>query len=344
MSAINYISFPGLGIDYFGINPVAFSVFGREVRWYGIILCLGIIAGFLYFHYRARQIPLTTDDVLDYAIFIIPTAIIGARAYFVLTKLSDYKSFYDMIAIWNGGIAIYGAIIGGFLALALVSKFKKKKLIQVLDAICPGVMLGQIIGRWGNFVNAEAYGTIDQYDFFGHVVHTPNLADSFPLRMNIRSALDATYTVASHPTFLYESVWNLLGFILIHFYYKKKKFDGEILLMYLAWYGFGRCIIEGFREDSLWVGSFRISQVVAAACFVIGMVLLISTRIKIKKGLVEKEGYKDVFSFEKDAQNPIVKNNVPTEKNDTEECAPPAESKTERTEIGKDDSENGNLN
>ncbi|MBR7111646.1 MAG: prolipoprotein diacylglyceryl transferase [Clostridia bacterium] len=280
------VSFPGLGIGEITINKVAFTVpifGGLEVRWYGILLTLGIMAGFFYAVYRAKFEGFTTDDVIDYAIVTVFLAIIGARTYYVLTTLDEglYHSFYDVIAIWEGGIAMYGSIIGGAIGLLVVSyfkKFKKEKIIKIFDMVAPGVMLGQIIGRWGNFVNGEAHGIATSESFF--------------LRMGLFEYGKWTYY---HPTFLYESLWNLVGFSLITAFYKKKKFDGQIVLSYLAWYGFGRMFIEGLRTDSLYIGVFRISQVVGFLCFVICTALLVWMLMRKKRELLDTEDYTPVY-------------------------------------------------
>ncbi len=268
---MNHISFPGLGIKEFKLNPKAFNLFGRPVMWYGVIISLGMILAVLYVLYRAKHNEnIKTDDVFDYAIFAIPLGVIGARIYYVATKFEEYKAdtpletFKNCIAIWEGGIAIYGAIIGGALGLILVSLHKKIKLGKAFDMVAPGVMIAQAIGRWGNFCNAEAHGG----------------PTSLPWRMGIRNDEYPT-TVFVHPTFLYESLWNILGFVLINLLYKKKKYDGQILVMYLTWYGFGRMLIEGLRTDSLYVGGFRISQVIGFLCFFIGACLLTAMEIVI---------------------------------------------------------------
>ncbi len=254
----NYISFPGIGIGEMKINKIAFSLFGRDIAWYGIIITLGIILAVLYVINRGKYEGISEDDIIDYAIFTIPLAIIGARLYYVLTSLDQYDSFLEMIAIWEGGLAIYGAVIGGALTIAAVSYFKKKKILKLFDMACPAVMIGQMIGRWGNFMNAEAHGGVT--DIF--------------IRMGIRSEyMDKAIYV--HPTFLYESLWNLLGFLLINAYYKKKKYHGEIFFMYIAWYGLGRFFIEGLRTDSLYVGPFRISQVIGLVSFIVGASCLV---------------------------------------------------------------------
>ena len=290
------ISFPGIGIDPFTVDKVAFELpffGGSEVRWYGIILTLGIIAGVCYALYRCRTEGISSDDIMDYALWTVVLAIIGARTYYVLTTLKDasgnwnYDSFLDMIAIWNGGIAMYGSIIGGALALIIVSKVKKynkTQILKIFDLVSPGVMLGQLIGRWGNFVNGEAHGIETSENFF--------------LRMGLMGAADTPYPnrmIYYHPTFLYESLWNLVGFVLINLLYRKKKFDGQITLMYLAWYGFGRMFIEGLRTDSLYIGVFRISQVVGFLCFAICTTLLVYFLVRRRRQELDTEDYVPVY-------------------------------------------------
>ena len=289
------ISFPGIGIEPFAVSKVAFTIpigKGIDVAWYGIILTLGIIAGVGYAIFRTRtEQGITSEDIMDYALWTVIIAIIGARTYYVLTTLDShsYDSFYDVIAIWNGGIAIYGAIIGGALSLLLVSKIKKynrQKILRVFDMVAPGVMLGQIIGRWGNFMNGEAHGSRIDGNFF--------------LRMGLGGDADIDWHLRDqityyHPTFLYESLWNLIGFVLINLFYKKKKYDGQILLMYLGWYGFGRMLIEGLRTDSLYIGPFRISQVVGLLCFVICATLLIFFEVRSRRHRPEAADYVPIY-------------------------------------------------
>ena len=264
------VSFPGLGIGEFSFNKVAFAIGSIQVRWYGIIMVTGIILAFLYAYYRSKQEGVSFDDLLDYAIFAVLCGITGARLYYVITSGQKY-SFGEIFAIWNGGIAIYGAIIGGAAALLAVSFYKKIKWQKVFDMVCPGVMIGQIVGRWGNFFNGEAYGESPAADSLLYF-----------MRMELRhSSWSNSYLC--QPTFLYESVWNLVGFLIINSLYKKKKYDGQVFLMYITWYGFGRMLIEGLRTDSLMVGSFRISQVVAFLCFVTGTILLITLGIRASR-------------------------------------------------------------
>ena len=278
------LSFPGLGIGEFTFNKVAFELFGLEVRWYGIIITCAIIVGFLYANYRAKYEGISTDDLLDYAIYTVIFSIIGARAYYVLTTLDThvYDSLYDVIAIWEGGIAIYGAVIAGAITIFVISKIKKIKPAKALDMVAPGVMIAQAIGRWGNFTNGEAFG--GETDIF--------------CRMGILHE-DWKRTYYVHPTFLYESLWNLVGFILINAFYRKKKFDGQILLMYITWYGFGRMFIEGLRTDSLYIfGTVRISQLVGFLCFLVGTVLLIVFGMKARKARLAEGEYENVYHLE----------------------------------------------
>ena len=286
------VSFPGLGIGEFSFNKVAFTLFGTvEVRWYGIIMVTGIILAFLYAYYRSKHEGVSFDDLLDYAIFTVISGIVGARLYYVLTSGHEY-TFFEVFAIWQGGIAIYGAIIGGAAALVGVSLYKKIKWQKVFDMVCPGVMIGQIVGRWGNFFNGEAYGESPAADSLLYF-----------MRMELRHG-DWMNSYVCQPTFLYESLWNLIGFLIINALYKKKKYDGQVFLMYITWYGFGRMFIEGLRTDSLMVGSFRISQVVAFLCFIVGFALLVylgvraSNRAKLAAAEGEVSAYGEMLNEE----------------------------------------------
>ncbi len=281
------VSFPGLGIGEFSFNKVAFTIpigSGVEVRWYGIIITVGIILGLLYASHRAKHEGISFDDLLDITIFTVIFAIIGARLYYVIFSEDTYETFYDVIAIWNGGIAIYGAIIAGALTIIAVCKYKKIKITKALDMAAPAVMIGQIIGRWGNFTNGEAYGyAVKESEFL------------YFMRMGLSKG-SATIQNYVHPTFLYESLWNLVGFLIINALYKKKKFDGQIVLMYATWYGFGRMFIEGLRTDSLPIGIFRVSQIVGFVCFAAGLTLLIVFLEKARRKELSGRAYESVYS------------------------------------------------
>ena len=263
---VTTIGFPGLGIADFAVNPVAFTVFGRDIAWYGIIIAIGMALAYFYAARKMKLEGLSVDDFLDIVLFTVPIGIIFARAFYVLFSLDEYDTFYEMIAIWNGGISILGAVIGGVLAIVCVTRFKKISTFKALDAMAPAVMIGQILGRWGNFMNAEVYG------------HETTL----PWRMRIT---DWQGTIEVHPLFLYESLWNLIGFIIIQFLYKNKKYDGQIFLFYLFWYGLIRSILEPMRSDTFilkTLGGLPISFMLSAAACVISLAVMIVKSIKAK--------------------------------------------------------------
>lgn len=306
------VSFPGIGIGEFQIDPVAIRIpigNGLEIRWYGILIVLGMVLAFSYCAYRAKQEGISFDDLLDIAIFTIIFAVIGARAYYVLTSLDKYDSFWEMLQIWNGGLAIYGGIIAGAITIFVVCKVKKfsrNTVIKLFDSVAPAVMIGQIIGRWGNFCNGEAFGA-QMYE--GEFLYF--------IRMGLSSWNTGFETIFVHPTFLYESLWNLVGFIIIHFLYKKKKFDGQNALMYLTWYGFGRMFIEGLRTDSLYVGPFRISQVVGFFCFVGFGIMLVIGLVKAHRKAKDNEEYS--LSYAKISRPTSVFNTEGMEVEETDE-------------------------
>lgn len=315
------VAFPGIfGDTVFNINPTAFSVFGLEVRWYGLIICLGIILTVLNAIRCAHKEGISTDDVLDFAIWGIPMGIIGARAYYVLTSLSEYDSFLEAIAIWNGGLAIYGGVIGGAITVFIVAKIKKIKFTKIGDAAAASIFIGQMIGRWGNFCNGEAFGTLREIDLFGKVIPTPSLENNYFLRMSVASEATGGMTVMAHPTFLYESIWNLFGFLLANLIiYKRKKFDGQIILFYLAWYGFGRFFIEGFRTDSLYLGNsgIRISQLLAFLTFVFAVAATTVILIRKRNTALSEKEYVNQFNVPENAIGVIAR----TDKEDIAETS-----------------------
>lgn len=265
MLRISKLSFPGLGIGEFSVNSTAFTLFGISIAWYALIITCGMVAAVLYTTYRAKKIGIILDDVLDYVIYTIPIGIIGARLYYVFAEIEHYHSLGDVFNIREGGLAIYGGIIAGAITVFAVSHFKKINFFAFADCCTPGIILAQAIGRWGNFMNAEAYGS--ETEIF--------------CRMGISSSYGTIYV---HPTFLYESLWNILGFLLINIFYKHKKYDGQIMLMVFGWYGLGRMFIEGLRADSLYTTlfglTFRTSQVLAAIIFTVCLSLIIYFEIK----------------------------------------------------------------
>ena len=246
------ISFPNLGIS---MNPsrIAFTVLGKDIYWYGVIIACGFVLAVIYAMVRAKQFGLNDDNILDMLFAAVPTAIICARLYYCIFYWELYADDpISMLYIWEGGLAIYGGVIGAVAAVAVFCKVKKMPIGPMLDVGGLGLFIGQMVGRWGNFMNREAFGAV---------------TDSF-LKMGLEDA--AGQVTYYHPTFLYESVWNLVGFIGLHFYSKRRKFDGEVFLLYVAWYGLGRAWIEGLRTDSLYLfgTGIRVSQLVAIVSFV----------------------------------------------------------------------------
>lgn len=285
------VSFPGLGIGEMELNKIAFTLFGKlEVRWYGLIITLGIICAVAYVIFRGKKSEhVIMDDIIDIALLTVILGVIGARAYYVLTTLDQYDTFGEAIAIWNGGLGIYGGIIGGCLGIVIMCLIKKISWRKLFDMAAPGVMIAQAMGRWGNFFNGEAYGyaigdTTRFFFFNKELVLTSDKGTIFHLfRMGLNEYGQTTYY---HPTFFYESVWNVLGFVVANLLYKHKRFHGQIALFYFTWYGFGRMFIEGFRTDSLYVPGtgVRISQLVGLLCFLgCGAALLTLTILTRKR-------------------------------------------------------------
>lgn len=259
------VSFPGFGINL-KINPTAFSIGGHNFAWYGVIIALGFLLAFLYVLRSCKRFHMDEDKLIDAIIVGIIAGVVGARLYYVLFDAStEYLSNpISILYIWNGGLGIYGGIIGGLLGGALMAKHRKISVPAVLDLASLGFLIGQSIGRWGNFVNQEAFGT----------------ETNLPWRMS-SEATQAFSTNGVHPCFLYESLWCILGFVLLHIFSRKfRRYDGQVFLLYSIWYGVGRFAIEGLRTDSLITPyiPLRISQVVAAIAVVAGIVLLIVFR------------------------------------------------------------------
>ena len=262
------ISFPGLGIGEFQVDSVAFSIGKFSIAWYALIITFGMILCVLYIMSRAKRIGISYEEILDFALFVIPIGILGARLYYVFSEIDRYDSLKDVFNIRNGGLAIYGGIIAGGITVYVICKIKKIYFPAFADCVVPGLILAQSIGRWGNFMNGEAYGY--ETDIF--------------IRMGLDFGWGMKYF---HPTFLYESLWNMLGFVLINIFYKHKKYDGQIFLMIFGWYGLGRMLIEGLRTDSLYFNlfghAFRTSQVLAGVLFIVCTGALVYFAIKKPK-------------------------------------------------------------
>ncbi len=281
------ISFPGLGIE--NVDPPAgFDLFGTgfEIRFYGVIIALGLFLAVVYCMVRAKEFGLTGDNILDVALVGVPCAIVGARLYYVILYGVEFSQWLN---IRDGGLAIYGGVIAavlGFALFSLTSKARRSRFLPSADIAGLGLLIGQSIGRWGNFFNREAFGGYCDNFLAMRLPDTciRGLAESPALQELRQKAIEGGYEgfVQVHPTFLYESLWNFAGLILLHFLSKKRRFDGQIFLGYLAWYGLGRFFIEGLRTDSLMSGSLRTSQVVALVSFVgaVGLLLFFALRKK----------------------------------------------------------------
>lgn len=259
------VQFPNLGMT-FEINTTAFTIFGLEVKWYGILIAVGFLLAFIYALCSCKKMRIDQDKLIDVVIVGIIGGIIGARLYYVLFYAGD-KYIKDPMAIFNiteGGLGIYGGIIGGIGLGAIMAKIRKLKIAPVLDIASLGFLIGQCIGRWGNFVNQEAFGT----------------ATDLPWAMYSENTV-IEVGGAAHPCFLYESLWCLIGFILLHFFTRKlRRYDGQTFLLYVIWYGIGRFFIEQLRTDSLLtpILDLRVSQLVAAASVLAAIILLIVFR------------------------------------------------------------------
>lgn len=263
------VSFPGFGWE-FTVSPFAFSIGGLTVRWYGLIIAIGLCLAVAYGCKVAKRFDITADKLLNCVIVGTITGIIGARLYYVLFSWDMYKD--DLMGIFRineGGLAIYGGIIGALIGGLIVAKITKMNIAGLLDVAALGFLIGQGIGRWGNFFNQEAYGT----------------ATDLPWRM----VSEGTNMVGVHPCFLYESIWCLLGFVLLHFFSKSKfrKYYGQVGLIYLVWYGFERMFVEGLRTDSLYtpILGLRVSQVLSFVLFGAGIIALIILAYKKKSNI-----------------------------------------------------------
>lgn len=285
---LNEIQFPKLGWT-FRIDPTAFKIGSLEVQWYGLIITLGLILAFIYCFPKMKRFGLDSDRTIDAVLGGIIGGLVGARLYYVIFNWDQYKD--DLKSIFNtreGGLAIYGGIIGALAVGLLICKIRKVKMLPMLDITCIGFLIGQGVGRWGNFVNQEAFGgktdsflgmtggRIQEYIFENSASLGGSLTAEGSGIMNLE-----LYPV--HPCFLYESVWCLLGFVLLAFWSKRRKYDGQLLLMYMAWYGAERFFVEGLRSDSLYIGSIRVSQALSALIFVVSVILQIVMFSRIRR-------------------------------------------------------------
>lgn len=315
------LTFPGLGLE-FHLNRVAFHIGSFSIAWYGVIMATAFLAGICYIMLRGKRFGLDSDRVIDVILVAVVGAIIGARAYYVIFSWDEYRNdLASIFRIWEGGIAIYGGLIGGVLVGLLMCRLRKVRMLPMLDLTVGGLIIGQAIGRWGNFVNIEAFGanTTLPWGMAGPAV------EQYLTRMQEKLAqfgVTVDPTMPVHPTFFYESVWCLLGFIAIAWYTSRRRFDGELVLLYVVWYGAGRAVIEGLRTDSLMLGSIRISQMLSIIGVVVALVVWALVRTKVRQS--EDPDYLKLYVNTEEAEQ-IRKGTFYIKKDETaEDDIPPA--------------------
>ncbi|AWE08641.1 prolipoprotein diacylglyceryl transferase [Lysinibacillus sp. 2017] len=257
------------------INPVAIHLGSLSVRWYGIMIGAGIVIGYFLAQKESVRRGFHDEFFADLLIWAVPIAILSARVYYVAMKWDFYSQHPGrIIEIWNGGIAIHGALIGSFITAYIFTRKRKVSFLQIADIAAPSILVGQIVGRWGNFMNQEAYGGPVSRGFLENLF-LPNWLIE---QMYIKE--ESTYV---HPTFLYESLWNVVGLIILLFARKWNWRRGEMFFFYLIWYSFGRFFIEGMRTDSLYlIGDLRSAQVVSILGIAIGIIAIVYRRLNVK--------------------------------------------------------------
>ncbi len=276
------VNFPNLGIELEFNSTI--DIFGFSIAWYAVLIALGFMLGAMYAFSRMKEFGINPDKAIDAIIAGMIGGIVGARLYYVAFSWDLYKD--DLLSIfktWEGGMALYGSVIGGLGLGILLCKIRKVKILPMVDLAMMAFLIGQAIGRWGNFMNVEAYGS-----------------ETTSLFAMGGTGISGTV----HPCFLYESVWCIVGFVLLHLYAKKRKFDGEITLMYAMWYGTGRAIIEGLRTDSLYLGSLRISQVLSIVLVLVAFIIWLNIRSKIKRN--NDPEYLEVYGNTEEAKQMLI--------------------------------------
>ena len=282
----------------FSIDRVAFSIGSFAVYWYGILIAVGFLGALIYAYRRAPDFKISLDPMVDVVLVGAIGAVVCARLYYVAMQWSQFADDpLKILDLRTGGLAIYGGVIGAFLFGGLMCRVKKIKVFAMFDLAGIGFLLGQAVGRWGNFVNQEAFGvnTTMPWGMFSEGTYAELLASKSQLAA-IGVTVDPSLPV--HPCFLYESIWCLAGFVLLHFYSKHRRFDGEIALAYIAYYGLGRFFIEGLRTDSLMIGPIRASQLLALLCFVGGGIALFALRRKFRPMTEAERAYEPLFAID----------------------------------------------
>ena len=279
---MSHVSFPNLGIE-FDINRVAFTIGQFDVFWYGILIASGMLLGILYGTKICSRFGIKEDDLLDIVIIGAVIAVISGRSFYVVFNpdftVHNIKEFFNLR---GGGTAFYGVLIGALISAFLVCKIKRIPVLPVLDCVAPGLLIGQGIGRWGNFFNQELFGTNTDLPWAMYSDTISRYVASNAA--HLKSAHGIIIEDAPvHPTFLYESIWCLIGFLLIRQVIKKRRFDGEVMLKYLVWNGIGRGFTEQLRTDALFLGRVRISQFVCICLAVASLIILISVYSSIRR-------------------------------------------------------------
>ena len=280
-----HVSFPGLGLE-FTVNRVAFSIFGYDIYWYGVLIAFGIALAMVFVFKNAQKFGLDDDKIADVIMIGLIGGIIGLRAFYVAFSPVKYDSFWDMVNIRDGGLAIYGGLIAGVLTGALMCKWKKVKFLPLLDLVSVGFFIGQSIGRWGNFTNQEVFGTNTTLPWGMISEGTTRYLLAVQQQLASRGIIVDPYTPV-HPTFLYESIWCVIGAVIIVTFMKHRKYDGQMSLFYIAWYGLGRAYIESIRSDTLLAGSIRVSLAIGVFSAIIAVALLVYFAKKGKTGITQ---------------------------------------------------------
>lgn len=335
---MNIIEFPKLGLE-FNINPVALSFDKIDIYWYGIIIATAFVLAVLLSMRDSRKFGVDEEDLIDVILFAAPVAIIFARLYYVVFSWSNFRNnLSEIYKVWHGGLAIYGAVIGAILTAIVFSRFRKINVFKLFDIVAPYLLMAQGIGRWGNFINQEAFGGNTDLPWGMTGNNIVNQLKIYQLEgLNIDPALPV------HPTFLYESLWNFAGFAFLMWFRKRKKVKGEVFFQYMILYGVGRFWIEGLRLDSLWIGPFRVSQVLALLFVVVFALLIILRRrnFNVKAEQMSETGdseYGNILKslkMEEENSDRTDDDEVLTEK----ETSAEARTETEETEILEENSD-----
>ncbi len=334
------VFFPFISEKGIEIDRVAFIIpgIGIEIYWYGLLIGIGVVLAMLLAYKKFQSFGIDSDRATDVIIGGVIGAVLFARLYYVIFSWSDYVldgkiQWKQLLNYRDGGLAIYGGVIGGFLAASVICRLRKIKAAALFDIASMGFLIGQALGRWGNFFNQECYGSLTKLPW-------AMTSKKIMFELSTLYPDSPKAELLAHPTFLYESLWCIIGFLGLYFYMKHRKFDGEMFLLYLGWYGLGRTVFEGLRTDSLYLGStsIRVSQIFAALCVIASVVLIVYKRMAIKKAgsyqffyetelsKSQIEGSKKKFSEEKTNKRPLKElinsafENDPEEDDDEDEA------------------------